>query len=385
MRKDYANRFNVTTENPEQARIPALDGLRGLAILLVLIWHYTIECKILRFHNSRSLGPFVKLVSLTWSGVDLFFVLSGFLLGGILLRHVNSNVLFKTFYIRRACRILPLYFLWVLILVAANAASLSRIWPQVGLTFSEPIPIWFHLTFTQNFAMCVKDTFGSPWLGATWSLAVEEQFYLFLPLLIRFTPLKRLPLLLICLILVAPVFRMVVGDMTSQYVLMPSRCDALLIGVFVAWLTQQTKFLAYVREESQLVRYIFLTLALGVGVMIACGYDLWITTDHGLTWLALFYGSLVFMAATNESGLIHWICTRKWLRQLGLISFGVYIFHGGIDSLVYDFLKPTTGLPRAGLLGIIVPFSLGITLFVAALSYRFFEGPILRIGHRHGW
>jgi peptidoglycan/LPS O-acetylase OafA/YrhL len=377
----------VVIEKPAPTRIPALDGLRGLAILLVLVWHYTMVSRVLvvRFHGSPALVPLLKLISLTWSGVDLFFVLSGFLLGGILLQHVDSPTYFRTFFIRRACRILPLYFAWVFILIGVTSLGLPRLWPGIARTFAEPVPIWSHLTFTQNLEMSAMRDFGSPWLGATWSLAVEEQFYLFLPLMIRFTPRRSLPLLLVALILAAQLFRIIVGTTMAQYVLMPSRMDALLIGVLGAWAVQLPQFVAYAKEENRMGRYVFVVLALGMGLAMVRGRSLWASAEDNLGWVALFYGALVYVAATSSRGFVHWLCTRAWLRKLGLISFGVYIFHGGVDSLVYDLLRPANEAAGIPMVITIISVSLGVTLLLAALSYRFFEGPILRFGHRHKW
>jgi peptidoglycan/LPS O-acetylase OafA/YrhL len=317
--------------------------------------------------------------------VDLFFVLSGFLLGGILLQHVDSPTYFRTFFIRRACRILPLYFAWVFILIGVTSLGLPRLWPGIARTFAEPVPIWSHLTFTQNLEMSAMRDFGSPWLGATWSLAVEEQFYLFLPLMIRFTPRRSLPLLLVALILAAQLFRIIVGTTMAQYVLMPSRMDALLIGVLGAWAVQLPQFVAYAKEENRMGRYVFVVLALGMGLAMVRGRSLWASAEDNLGWVALFYGALVYVAATSSRGFVHWLCTRAWLRKLGLISFGVYIFHGGVDSLVYDLLRPANEAAGIPMVITIISVSLGVTLLLAALSYRFFEGPILRFGHRHKW
>src|SRR5689334_3132541 len=119
----------ATSPLPRQLseRIPELDGIRGLAILLVLAWHYLF----LRFAPTAppSARPVWSVFALTWSGVDLFFVLSGFLIGGILLRCRDSPNYFKTFYIRRACRIVPAYFLVLIICTVAigfNAAEKSQ-------------------------------------------------------------------------------------------------------------------------------------------------------------------------------------------------------------------------------------------------------------------
>src|SRR5262249_39067117 len=140
-------------------------------------------------------------------GVDLFFVLSGFLLGGILLEHRESQEYFKTFYVRRACRILPVYYL--LVIAFAMVSPLFNGTRNDGFIhlFNNPMPLWSYFTFTQNFAMMSVSDFGAPALSATWSLAVEEQFYLFLPLMIRFVPRGALPGALLLLIVAAPICR----------------------------------------------------------------------------------------------------------------------------------------------------------------------------------
>jgi peptidoglycan/LPS O-acetylase OafA/YrhL len=142
-----------------------------------------------------------RSLSLSWSGVDLFFVLSGFLIGGILLDYKNGRYYFKTFYIRRICRIFPLYFIWLFIFLWA----FYTIPPSSMLSglLNNPLPFWVYLTFTQNIAMSYTGLMGVEWLAVTWSLAIEEQFYLFLTWLIHRVNIRKLPYLLTILILAA--------------------------------------------------------------------------------------------------------------------------------------------------------------------------------------
>ena len=174
----------TVAELNSSTRIPALDGLRGIAILLVLIVHTISD---FHFDHHPVLTWLVRMSRLSWSGVDLFFVLSGFLIGGILLDARDSPNYFKTFYIRRAYRILPLYFV-VLILAWLTFESgqlgwLRGAWAEL---FSGRISWWTFFTFTQNIAMALIGPFiGRAGLSQTWSLAVEEQFYLTLPLVVR--------------------------------------------------------------------------------------------------------------------------------------------------------------------------------------------------------
>ena len=154
-------------------RIPALDGLRGIAILLVLMYHSVCRGR------SRLPWPVHAAGRLTWTGVDLFFVLSGFLIGGILLDAKASPRYFNTFYIRRVYRIFPLYFLvtgFVLLLYARFHLQPAE--------WHGPLPWLRYLTFTANAVYP-----GITDLGMMWSLCIEEQFYLVIPFVIRFLPL----------------------------------------------------------------------------------------------------------------------------------------------------------------------------------------------------
>ena len=168
-----------------------------------------------------------------WTGVDLFFILSGYLLGGILLDNRSSAGYFSTFYMRRAFRILPLY------------------WLLLAISFADPITCpyrWQYLTFTQNFAWASGDSAACGPTSLTWSLDVEEQFYLLLPLLIRFVPAPILPRIFLCLIGAAPICRAILvhfyGNALSAYALLPGRMDALFAGTLIAWIVRQPDLMA---------------------------------------------------------------------------------------------------------------------------------------------
>jgi peptidoglycan/LPS O-acetylase OafA/YrhL len=162
-------------------RVPELDGIRGCAILLVIVWHY-IACEIHATPPGIVRSYLVSALSLTVSGVDLFFVLSGFLIAGILLDNRSASNYFRVFYVRRVCRIFPLYFLVLGMFVAFVALGATQS-SRLSWIFHDPLPLWSYATFTQNVFMGLRGDFGPFWLGMTWSLAVEEQFYCFIPFL----------------------------------------------------------------------------------------------------------------------------------------------------------------------------------------------------------
>src|SRR5271156_520252 len=169
-------------------RIPQLDGLRGLAILLVMIWHFIATPN--ATHQTLFARAVTDVFRLTWSGVDLFFVLSGFLIGGILIDAKDARNYFRTFYMRRVFRILPIYFLLVLLYLLVWTAATG---PRASLveTLGRPMPWFLYFTFTQNFWLA-HHSWDLVYLAATWSLAVEEQFYLILPAIIRILPRQSL-------------------------------------------------------------------------------------------------------------------------------------------------------------------------------------------------
>jgi peptidoglycan/LPS O-acetylase OafA/YrhL len=167
-------------------RIPGLDGVRGFAIILVLLWHYVAMP--LTHQPGGGLNFVRQILGVCWSGVDLFFVLSGFLLGGILIENRNSPNYFRTFYLRRASRIFPLYYAWLFAVVCAGYfLGSGKLFP----VFAGFGSFWPFFTYTQNITqVLVPNTEGGAVLGVTWSLAVEEQFYLILPFIIYFVTPK---------------------------------------------------------------------------------------------------------------------------------------------------------------------------------------------------
>jgi peptidoglycan/LPS O-acetylase OafA/YrhL len=158
-----------------------------------------------------------------WLGVELFFAISGYLLAGQLFDHRHEEGALATFYVRRAARIMPLY----AVLMAATFAAFP--W----------LTVWPFLTMTQNFWWAAGNPVGPPlWPTVTWSLAVEEQFYLVLPILIWLLPVKRLPMILGVVAVGAVVFQRFAFSewgYSAAYALMPSHADSFALGILLAW------------------------------------------------------------------------------------------------------------------------------------------------------
>jgi peptidoglycan/LPS O-acetylase OafA/YrhL len=344
--------------------------------------------------NHPSLNWMIRMTRLSWSGVDLFFVLSGFLIGGILLDARNSPNYFKTFYIRRAYRILPLYGLvlvlgW-LIFQLGQLGWMRGGWEDL---FSGPMPWWTFFTFTQNISMALAGPLvGRISLSQTWSLAVEEQFYLTLPLLIRYVPRRFLQYVALAFVVGASLFRVLLilyfhhGGYAS-YVLMPSRADALGLGIFSALLVREERSWSWLRAHRT---WLYVLAGLGCFLLILISLSSFETSDTtfwGAEYLILgfFYTSLLLIAVTGEDHFVRTILCNRQLMSLGLIAYGTYMLHLLFLRVALLCLSSMTASRSAGFFFVSNLLGLGMSIFIAQLSWDWFEKPLVRRGHRYGY
>jgi peptidoglycan/LPS O-acetylase OafA/YrhL len=375
------------------ARIPALDGLRGVAILLVLLRHAVFGVSSVQGIETHSPLTFLLLSAgqLTWSGVDLFFVLSGFLIGGILLDARLSPRYFQTFYLRRVYRILPLYLLILgLSLLPHLLAEFSP--ARAAHTTPLPIPWWAYALFIQNFWMSHLGTFGPSGIGITWSLAIEEQFYLSIPLLIRKVRPRNLLIVLLTVVFCAPWLRVLLHSSMlfpglASYVLMPTRADALCLGVLAALLVRNQTFWSWLQSHRRILWSVTILFFLGTCYMTWQGYDALSLpmTIWGFSWLAAFYTCILLIAILPGGGIVPRILQNQSLMRLGTLAYCSYLIHVAIMNALRHPLKahfphyPVAAWLVGGLVG------MALTLAVAALSFTYFERPLLRRGHRYSY
>jgi len=357
-------------------RIPQLDGVRGVAILLVLIWHY-FPCE-LAVKPDSPVFTVSRLFSLTWSGVDLFFVLSGFLIAGILLDHRETANYFRVFYVRRICRIFPLYFLMLALFIVLCATPLASS-PSFKWLFHDPMPTWSYATFTQNVFMGVRGDFGPHWLGVTWSLAVEEQFYLFVPLLIYALPRRPLLGVLCAAIVAAPVMRYLSPGFHA-FVNTPWRSDSLLSGAALAVLVRSNSFVIAARARRKILAWAFVIFLAGAAVITTNPLPLGSAFVH--FWLAGLYSTFVLIAYLDTEPRLVGILRSRPLLWLGQLSYGIYMFHQAASGLLFGWLRQGPPQIRTVSDAGITLAALGFTFLVAVISFRYFENPILRYGHR---
>jgi peptidoglycan/LPS O-acetylase OafA/YrhL len=366
-------------------RLQELDGLRGLAILLVLYYHYFV---LLADWPAGSAGSALKAATrLTWSGVDLFFVLSGFLIGGILLDQRGAGRFYSTFYARRFFRIVPLYLVVVASFFCARQLVGNRGGAAVYWLFGSPAPAVFYLTYTQNFWTALTGRFGPNWLSPTWSLAVEEQFYLLLPPLIRRVPPRLLPHVLLFFILLAPALRtlLILGGgegITAAHVLMPCRADALLLGVLAAYMVRTARGWDWLLLHKRSLYYASSVLLAGAAAFTLLNFTLFtpLMSSLGYTWLAAFYLCLLLIAVAHPETTVGSFLRLKPLRQLGEVAYGTYLFHEALHGLYFWLLlgrRPSmTSLADVTLAVAIAT----LTILLARLSWRYFERPLLQRG-----
>jgi peptidoglycan/LPS O-acetylase OafA/YrhL len=356
--------------------VPALDGIRGLAILAVLAAHFGGGRKF----ESPIMRAFGQLMASGWVGVDLFFVLSGFLITGILLRTSGDPKYYRSFYGRRVLRIFPVYYLTLIVTFAISlAAGLPWRWDQYSF-----------FVFANNIAVVFDDNLGvvgpGLMLSAFWSLAVEEQFYLFWPFLLKMATSTRLLLWLFCAaILGALLVRVAAVDLGSPnaaYNLLVSRMDSLASGGLLALLLRRGT-LAGIRARVPLTLLLFSvlgflcigmvekTLTWNTGLMMTVGFDVTALGAAALIWSALIPNSPTQI-----------LCQIAPLRFFGRYSYGMYIYHQIFQTYMMKYIFPAAArLFHSQVIGAIAYFFTAILLVtaVSVLSYELFEIKFLRL------
>jgi len=370
---------------------PALDGLRALAVLMVFYEHY------LNFRPGLGWG---------WTGVDIFFVLSGFLITGILYDTRNTAHRFRNFYVRRTLRIFPLYYA-VLIAALLLTPIFHWVWHPAWYLWPFYLGNYARFIWLSDFA---KNTltlehlrssvqFHTPfffYLGHFWSLCVEEQFYLVWPLIVFFVKDRvRLRNLCIAVCALSLVARIACLYLVPQpyiqaelfYRLTPLRADALLFGGLLALMLRGPE----AQWFSRILRPALYVFVAGFAIfeiisrlLVHHVYYPTVTAPGlstiGFTLIDLFAGILILLSL-EPSTLLYRVFTLKPLRRLGQMSYGFYVFHD-IPHVAYTMLVSRLLGPFRSDGYVVALVALVGTLTLSYLSYRFFETPFLRLKER---
>lgn len=360
--------------------IKSLDGVRAIAIILVMSFHY-------------------EITHFGWFGVQLFFVLSGFLITGILRKEKQTNASlsfkFKKFWVRRSLRIFPLYFGYLLVI------SLTYIFFHFPSYYAQYAPYLF--TYTFNYTRSLPQWQGNPLFTHLWSLCIEEQFYLFFPLIIFLCPPKFIKYLMLIVIILSPVTRFLLGEYYESKGLSPavvadtvywnalSHLDAFFIGGIIPVLSLDKKI-----KKPQLVFALALIIALVAGLINFIYTDSGsfyfndLGYNHGQTQLyehvwhytclnflfAAFILSIISAYSNKKFAVIRSALEAKWMVNIGKVSYGMYLFHWAI--LVYGFNRFfATENPILKVL-LFIPYV--FVVYVAAeISFRLYESRFLKL------
>jgi peptidoglycan/LPS O-acetylase OafA/YrhL len=352
---------------PPGTHVPALDGLRGLAVLIVVVLHFSF----LQPTNRLELA-FSLVTSMGWVGVDLFFALSGFLITGILIDTRRSEGYFRSFFLRRTLRIFPLYYAFLfLVLVALPLARGSG---------PEQNQLWL-LVYLSNVLMASAGWEGMPsHTTHLWSLAVEEQFYLLWPFVVYWADRKGLVRICAAAFLLAILVRAGLHLSTSNgiagYTLLAARLDPLAAGALVAALVRSPRGAELALRSAKPVALGSLAVLLGIAgwnlairplgtLLPPLALDVQLV---GYPAIALLAAAVVVMATTaGERSHTGRVLTSAPLRALGRYSYAIYLFHLPLRDAARSHFLRAGGLPL--IFGSQIPAQIAVILIGLALTY----------------
>ena len=359
----WRSRFWQRMPEATHGRIAELDALRGVAVAMVCGCH---------------LWPNSRIFYCGWSGVDLFFVLSGYLITQIILRNGREPGFLRTFYVRRTLRIWPVYYLTLMVIVAvAPAVARSRGWVVTSLGY--------YLTYTQNLfvSRIPDDSVYRKCYGPTWSLALEEQFYLLWPALLLVLPRRGLPLVSVGWILVACGTRGRGPELDT----LVGRGDGLALGGLLAYMLNDRRRLAAGLGKYRLGFGLLTIATLVILAMMLLDRGRRVLAyppeppSLGLFLLDLLFFSMIGLGVCFAGHPATFLLRDRRLVGLGVISYGVYIYHLPAFRVVEGFslrfgLGDRLDLDLA---------KLALSVLIAALSWKFFEQPILALKKRFAY
>ena len=384
-------REDATSSVYAPTRLAPLDGLRGVAILLVLFFHY--EVRSWPYRSGLGMLPWA-VIREGWLGVDLFFVLSGFLITGILVDTKHAPHYFRNFYARRALRIFPLYYAYLVAFFLILPALPHFVDWQTPTSFNVQFWFWSYLS---NLLIGLRGWAASPnLLSHFWSLSVEEQFYLAWPAIVLLLGRRGLALTCIGCVIGAAAFRigLRLNDVpwVANVVLTPSRVDGLAMGALVALAVRSTggvlRLARIARPVLLATGILFVGLLAWRGRVGAVDPSDAVVGTVGLTLCATMFAAVVAACVTDgRRSIAHRVLTNRPLTIIGKYSYAMYVFHP-IVRAVFDRL----GLSIAALSASIGPQWVAhaaylsvntlTTLVLAAFSWHLFESRFIRLKDR---
>jgi peptidoglycan/LPS O-acetylase OafA/YrhL len=363
------------------ARFKPLDGLRGVAVLLVILFHY-INNQLAPLDVStlgRSERALMKVTYFGWCGVDLFFVLSGFLIGRILMANRGSENYFKAFYVRRFLRIIPVYYLLLIIFMLFRLTSIYDVNANI---FHKPIPIGYYFAFVQNYFIGHLNHFGPEALTPTWSLAVEEQFYLLIPLIVYLVRPRYLIYVVLFMIALAPISRSFASNWYQEYTYLINRIDSPAFGFLLAWLLNKEACQDFIKVHIRLIQWGSLFVFIFSAV-------LYVKMDVGVfnhTIIAANFTLLLLIVLFTEDSWIGKMLSNRILMVVGVLSYFLYLFHQIINGLLHHIILRQPVPVLVGYESILVTLgAMALTFVLAVVSYRYIEKPLIKYSHSYSY
>jgi peptidoglycan/LPS O-acetylase OafA/YrhL len=363
------NVSNPSLADLQKARphYPALDGLRGIAILMIVIYH--------------NFGYIEKYIFFGWLAVDLFFVMSGFLITDILMNAAGTKNFLRNFYYRRILRIFPLYYLSLVLFLIV----LPRLPIESGIKYYSDNQVWIW-TYLQNWLYIFKPPVHTNTLNHLWSLAVEEQFYLLWPLAILLIRKPKYLLVFISLLLVSTVGLRLwiwthhIAGFAYYNLYTFTRIDGICIGCMVALLARiDANFLK--KYTSGIVLFFAALNFAFFFINRKFQFSFPFLALAGYTTFAMMLGLLVNQAVTRETKLINLLFNIPILKFFGRISYGFYIFHWPVYLLLSPYVSGWVSRFTHGRLAEILVSSLSTLTAIALswLSFNYFEKYFLKL------
>lgn len=368
----------VHATSAAHSQILALDGIRGVAILLVLCYHLARSLAaefdfVNRFHLLASFG---------WVGVDLFFVLSGFLITGILYDSKGHTHFFKNFYVRRALRIFPLYFSALFFLLLLRA-----VWPDLGL-YGHASDVWLWLYLT-NFVIAVHDYGAFGLMDHFWSLAIEEQFYMLWPFVVFSLSRRGAMFMALAMCIAAPLLRtafaLTQDNPAAIYVLSPMRMDSLAMGALLALairggaegMAPERLRLPAIWGGGLAVALLLLTILVTRNVS---PHTLPMET-YGFSLVAMAGAATIVLSMTTS---LRHVFENGVLRWFGKYSYGLYVWHPILWMIIFHSDKARAlrnGEGTAEMIASVLVAVLALLAFVMA-SWHLMESQFLKLKGR---
>jgi peptidoglycan/LPS O-acetylase OafA/YrhL len=347
--------------------IPALDGLRGIACLMIFMGHFLHQ----HDHHSHSISPFwIRLSSQYWAGVDLFFVLSGFVIFLSLsrLRETLSPLgVMRSYFTSRAFRILPVYYL--LILAYFYIPFNNKLMSSDLFISSVPSPVYLFLG--QSWWMVANHEAGAPFVQPTWSLCAEEFLYVLILFMVCFIPSRHLIKAMAAAAATSLILRihtvMTDGNLVGAYLLPPYRMDGFMLGGIIALLHSRGQLSSI---NTRVLNWAVLSFSLIFAAMTYSNVNLFgrFAIAFGYAFYAMFFASI--LVRVIKGGNFGYL-SKGPLAYIGMVSYFVYLAH-------FPIVYAMSFVPCNVIINLMI--TLGVVLGAATLSWYGMEKPLISRG-----